>query len=408
METVDEFAAGQDKAGTAGEAARLLRHQLEWIRIGFETEPAGRLTAERAVVAVYRAAGFDPPRILWCGSPLTMAFARAVLATNLSLAQQQRVASAMRESIDTDDWPAFWTGVQAAGAACRGMDPGPCLKDAVVARVRDMARADLQQRLGPVRWESIVQAVGVPVRRRIGAGVWSVIGRGIWNSVRISAPLSQWGAFRAEVRDAIWQSAHGQHDAPWLAVHDYCAADGHGEVPRALTALSTLARSAGWWLPHEKICWICERPRIVEQDEDGVLHSAAGPAVAYPDGWGLYAWRGSLVPRRWIENPGGLTPRIALTHPYVEQRRAACEILGWERVLSALETRVIQADDDPMIGELVEAEIPEIGRERFLRVLCGTGRRFALPVPPGMTSALAANAWTYGLEAAELNPEVRT
>ena len=57
----------------------------------------------------------------------------------------------------------------------------------------------------------------------------------------------------------------------------------------------------------------------------------------------------------------------------------------------------IDKDDDPMVGELVEVTIPEIGKERFLRVVCGTGRKFALPVPPNMKTALEANAWTYNI-----------
>ena len=79
-------------------------------------------------------------------------------------------------------------------------------------------------------------------------------------------------------------------------------------------------------------------------------------------------------------------------------RRAACEILGWDAVLTKLGCRSVQKDDDPEIGELVEVDIPEIGRERFLRVRCGTGRAFALPVPPNVSTALEANAWTYGIE----------
>lgn len=71
--------------------------------------------------------------------------------------------------------------------------------------------------------------------------------------------------------------------------------------------------------------------------------------------------------------------------------------------------RTIDKDDDPEIGELIEVELPEVGRERFLRVLCGTGRMFALPVPPDMTTALAAQAWTWGLDAKSfIRPEVRT
>lgn len=31
-------------------------------------------------------------------------------------------------------------------------------------------------------------------------------------------------------------------------------------------------------------------------------------------------------------------------------------------------------------------------------VKCGTGRTFALPVPPEMTRAIDANAWTFALD----------
>jgi hypothetical protein len=99
----------------------------------------------------------------------------------------------------------------------------------------------------------------------------------------------------------------------------------------------------------------------------------------------------------------------ALTWENMEQRRAACEILGWATILKQLDGRTINKDADPQVGELIEVEIPEVGRERFLKVLCGTGREFALPVPPNMTTALEANCWTYGIEPDALrNLEVRT
>jgi len=58
---------------------------------------------------------------------------------------------------------------------------------------------------------------------------------------------------------------------------------------------------------------------------------------------------------------------------------------------------------------LLEVELPDIGKERFLRVLCGTGREFALPVPPDMTTALQAQSWTFGMVEFEfVKPEIRT
>ena len=91
----------------------------------------------------------------------------------------------------------------------------------------------------------------------------------------------------------------------------------------------------------------------------------------------------------------------------LEQRRAACAIVGWHNILDQLNAVTIDANT-PEIGELLEVDIPDIGREKFLKVQCGTGRTFALPVPPEMTSAHEANAWTYGLTANEYNPECRT
>jgi hypothetical protein len=93
----------------------------------------------------------------------------------------------------------------------------------------------------------------------------------------------------------------------------------------------------------------------------------------------------------------------------MEQRRAACEIVGWVNILRELNAKTIDKDDDPMVGELVRVDIPDIGEEQFLRVLCGTGREFALPVPPTMRTALEANAWSYDIpEDFIRNLEVRT
>ena len=78
-------------------------------------------------------------------------------------------------------------------------------------------------------------------------------------------------------------------------------------------------------------------------------------------------------------------------------------------MLEQLDAKVIDEDEDPMIGTLLEVNLPGVGSEMFLKVLCGTGRTFALPVPPDMKTALEANCWTYGFTQGELRDlEVRT
>lgn len=140
------------------------------------------------------------------------------------------------------------------------------------------------------------------------------------------------------------------------------------------------------------------------------MHCADGPAFIN-DIADLYFWRGTLIPSEWIEDRASLDARTAITWPNLEQRRVACsEIVGWSRILAELDADVIDADGDPQIGTLVEVSLPDLPRRaRFLRVQCGTGREFAVGVPPDVRTALAAQAWMQGVDLKDFRkPEVRT
>jgi len=203
--------------------------------------------------------------------------------------------------------------------------------------------------------------------------------------------------------------AYGCHDASWLSFYQYFRDEVGIEECHQLDGLIELANHCGWLSMYEDIVVFQHRPETIKMDEQNRLHCEDGPAIRYRDGFSIYSWHGTRIPSEWIEKKADLTPKIALTWENIEQRRCACEILGWAKILRELNASVIDSDEDPMIGNLVEVDIPEIGREKFLKVVCGTGREFAIPVPPEMKTALEANAWTYGLTPEELIPlEVRT
>jgi len=170
-----------------------------------------------------------------------------------------------------------------------------------------------------------------------------------------------------------------------------------------------LVRSCGWTWWHEDVVVISDKPKLIRRDDQGRLHCETGPSMEYPDGWALYNWHGVPIPKEWVTGHKP-TAREALTWENVEQRRCACEIVGWATILKELNSQIIDQDDDEEIGTLLEVDLPESGRERFLQVKCGTGRTFALPVPGTVKTALEANAWTYGLEDVldQFKPEVRT
>jgi len=200
---------------------------------------------------------------------------------------------------------------------------------------------------------------------------------------------------------------YGSQEATWLSYYDYYK----NETNIKLTDIDymiDIAMNCGWVYLAKDHAIIQDRPLMIKFDDRNRLHCETGPAIQYADGFEVHSWHGVTVPGKWIKKD--LTAAEALKVSNTEQRRAACEILGWANILKELNSVVIDQDEDPMIGTLVEVDIPEIGKEKFLKVLCGTGREFAIPVPPDMRSALQANAWTYGLKNPEdlRNLEIRT
>jgi hypothetical protein len=203
----------------------------------------------------------------------------------------------------------------------------------------------------------------------------------------------------------------GSQDLYWIAWAKFAAHIGvkfTEQQSKRLDIMERIGFQCEWWWPYEGICFVSEKPVEINWDENRRLHGEGKPSVKYDDGYAIYSWHGTNIPAEWVENKEFLTPEIALKLVNMDQRRAACEILGWAKILNQLKAKTIEKDKDPQIGELLEVIIPEIGKEKFLRVVCGTGREFALPVPPDMKTALQANAWTYGLDAEQYHPEVRT
>ena len=209
--------------------------------------------------------------------------------------------------------------------------------------------------------------------------------------------------------DVLNTTMFGSQEAGWLSFYNFFEEQCDVEFP-VLEGLMRLAHSSGWITVFDEWACIHDKPLFIKFDDQNRLHCENGPAIEYGDGTVVYAWHGVGVPDSWIaDKENALTADIALTWANVEQRRAACEILGWAKILDKLNATVVDEDEDPMIGTLLEVDIPEIGREKFLKVQCGTGRIFAIPVPPNVKTALEANAWTYGMDPEQLRDlEVRT
>jgi hypothetical protein len=122
----------------------------------------------------------------------------------------------------------------------------------------------------------------------------------------------------------------------------------------------------------------------------------------------IYAWHGTRIPARWVNDRSNLMAADVMSEANVEVRRAGIEMLGWKAIIDQLGGKVIEADTDPEIGSVIELSLPDLSQPaRFLRVRCATGRDFALGLPPdlptveGYSLPHCAQAWAASLHPAE-------
>jgi hypothetical protein len=169
-----------------------------------------------------------------------------------------------------------------------------------------------------------------------------------------------------------------------------------------------VAQNAGWWWPYQGAVVLSARPTAVHLDKQGRLHCETGPAIVYPDGWGVYAWHGTRVPADLIEKVWGLGEIFA--EPNSEIRRCAIEKIGWDAFIEESGLKVIASAPDPgnTPHHIALYDLPDTLSDLFdvdARILLctngtiepdGTRRRFGLPVPGHHTDPVAAAADLYG------------
>jgi hypothetical protein len=205
-----------------------------------------------------------------------------------------------------------------------------------------------------------------------------------------------------------------------LAFYDYFSMVlGLKNETNKLNGLMSLAQSAGWALPHKNICWVSERHNVLARDERGRLHSVAGPACAFPDGWAIYAVHGVRVPQFVIEDPRLITLNNIDAENNAEIRRVMIERYRFKEEIEGAAAYLRDAgakrlDHNESFGTLWRREVPNDEPIVMAEVVNrspesdGRFRRYFLRVPPTMTSVHDAVAWTFGKTAKEYNPVAET
>lgn len=201
---------------------------------------------------------------------------------------------------------------------------------------------------------------------------------------------------------------YGAQDATWLSFYNYFLEVVDVKECEMLIPFMDLAESCGWALLFDELVVLTHNPLYIKFDDQNQTHCEDDYAIKYRDGTGVASWHGVKVPPEWIFDKQSITPEICLSWNNIEQRRCACEIVGWAKVLDNLDAVIIDKDVDETVGTLLEVNLPDVGKEKFLVVLDpNVNRKVGIPVPQEMKTALEANSWTYGIDKFEFVPEFR-
>ncbi|WP_239086407.1 DUF6745 domain-containing protein [Catellatospora methionotrophica] len=349
-----------------------------WMATGLSTEPADRAGAEAGVRIAYALAGLPAPgRMLWLGSPAAGATAVAMLRTGLPGDPKVREALAAQGVHD--------------------LQLGRSVRPQVRTRPWAQARSALAERRGAVGfarhwaatarrpWQQLVDQLATPLRTRL-TEQFGAVG----------------GEFGRAQQDALLDVVYGQHDAAWLGAFD---------SDPDVDGLARVAASAGWWWAFEHVAILTERPRAVHRDNLGRLHHGDGPALSYPDGFGLHAWSGMPMPAEIAAELPTLTVARIRRESNAEMRRVMLEHFGFDRYLR--ESGAVETQSD-RFGKLWRVELP--GDEPLVMVEVlnataepdGTFRTYFLRVPPDTQTARHGVAWSFGLSSREYAPEQET
>ncbi|GAB4351402.1 MAG: hypothetical protein Kow0026_08440 [Oricola sp.] len=348
----------------------------KWRAIGLSTERIDEAEAKQAIRDLYEAAGMKAPSlILAAQSPMQALLMRGVM-------------------MDTKSWGELG------------------------GQLWDQLRGELRGQLWDQLWDQLRDQLWDQLRGQL----WDQLGGQLWDQLWDQLRGQLWDQLWGQLWDQLWDQLGGQlyqtawmasgWDGYWLAFYDGGRSVGAtypDALDKHLNAYAQYAKTCGVAFCYRDIAFVSDRPTVARFDNERQLHREDGPALAWSDGYAIYAWHGTRIPAEWIDKPETLTPQLALTWENVDQRAAACEILGWHHIINALNARVLDEDEDPQIGRLVEVDLPDHGPQKFIHARCGTGREIAIMADANAKTVLEAQAASYGLKASDFQiPEIRT
>ena len=366
---------------TDAERAAMAEHTKRWIANAMRTDQADPDEVRAAIIGLYAAADLPAPRVVLVPSPRVMAFAGGVAAAIWWL----------RDNAAEDPDLATYSATRNATDLAT---------DIATASATDLATRNATHLATDLATESATDSATESAPNIFVALAHDLLGRhamfGLQCAQKWYVPYqggNMWAAF----------------DCYLTAARDIVGLD----LPEhsKYAAWERAAKCGGFRWMHPKFCIVSDFPERLCVDDQHRPHSADGPSHRWRDGWELYHWHGVRVTRQIVMEPQTLTIDQVRAEQNAEVRRVMIERMGYQRYLR--ESGATLAHED-RYGKLWRAPRPDDTDIVMVEVInstpepSGERNRYMLRVPPTVTTAHEAVAWTFGKTAAQYAPEVET
>lgn len=205
--------------------------------------------------------------------------------------------------------------------------------------------------------------------------------------------------------DDPWLEAYA---FPWHALGDDFS---HATSTGIIEIFRTLARFRPVHLLYEEMCLISEDLSAVHTNGVGALHAENGAAMEFTDGFQVFSWHGVTVPDWLIQEPETMAVRHIENERNLEIRRVMIQRYGESRYCLDSGAKIVHEDE---CGILFRKGIPGDEPLVMVRVTNSTPepdssyKHYFLRVPPTVTNARQAVAWTFGMSSDEYQPVRQT
>ena len=280
--------------------------QTTWLGYLHSTDPADRVGAEAAVRQFFRAADFEEPRhFCWFGSPLSAAWALALLAEPYSPIWPMTLGAARKDRVGRLQVE------QAAALVCEVLNV-PTV-EAARALLGPPLGAGLNHAPGSVaKWlqpELAVARMDLYANEPLGlyevSPHLSILARAEDHLLGSARGVLRSDLVCSGVGQVVSSSYLGEYGFAWMATDQIRCGD---SPPAILAAAWSIAQRSGPWWPFVHGAVLTDRPSELHLNPDRLPHRGDGPAVLYRDGSKAYAWKGMAIPATWIEQPGSIPP----------------------------------------------------------------------------------------------------